>query len=648
MNLQSPNQLPATTPATTSTNTSPAAGQAVGVRPVAGASLGVDFAQIMARQFQRLPSLQKQQLADSSQLTQAAQGLNSVNDNAADRNLQDAQQARSTNAHPLEDSQTQVSLRDAAGASHSPVVEPSAANPLAHAPKTKAGVDPKDSKLSTPATPLTTLTPIGLALNLPPAAPVLNPTQAATATALTGVAAAQSAPSAGTDVTLVSSTSGQAPVMAHAMLSNPWLKNVALISSTSQSNDNSSELKTVTLSPKLSIVTPANNATSPESLTAFAQSMGLEDSAIAKLLNPSTSSSSVAAGVDASSAATLSQASATAQSALPSLATQQAATQSSAASQLAAMGVTSFEVTQSAAANPASSPASTQAQAVTSMQNSATVLANTIDNTSNLAFAPQVVSASAGIVGGTSATALKSSAAFTSDSALSTVDALHLIDTGVSANDVAALSSGMAAGDFSGNNTGQQGASNGGFGQGFATLTAAAASSNTNPPADPATQAAQAPSEAKMQEVYDQLSDNLATEMATRMHKQLNDGQWKMKFGLRPANLGGVEIQLEMKDGKLNASFNVDNPLTGHLLQNAAARLRETLGNFGIQAGQVQIGQNTSGQSQGGQQGNSQQSSSQPQVMENSSRLNSTANESQSDNPVKSPSESSSILDLFA
>ena len=151
-----------------------------------------------------------------------------------------------------------------------------------------------------------------------------------------------------------------------------------------------------------------------------------------------------------------------------------------------------------------------------------------------------------------------------------------------------------------------------------------------------------------MQEVYDQLSDKLATEMATRMHKQLNDGQWKMKFGLRPANLGGVEIQLEMKDGKLNASFNVDNPLTGHLLQNAAARLRETLGNFGIQAGQVQIGQNASGQSQGGQQGNSQQSSSQPQVMENSSRLNNTANESQSDNPVKSPSESSTTLDLFA
>ena len=640
MNLQSPHQLPATTPATTSTNTSPAAGQAVGVRPVAGASLGVDFAQIMARQFQNLPSLLKQQLADSSQLTQAAQELNSANDNAADRNLQDAQQARSPNPLPIEDTQTQVSPRDASGANQSLTIAPPAANPLTPAPKAKAGVDPKDSKLSNPAT---TLTPIGLALNLPPAASLIQPSQPATATALTAVAAAQSAPSDGADVTLVSSSSGQAPVMAHAMLSNPWLKNMALISSTSHSNGSASELKTVALSPKLSIVTPANNATSPESLTAFAQSMGLDDSAIAKLLNPSPSSASVAAGIDTSSAATLSQASATPQSALSSPVTQQTANQSSAASQLAAMGVTSFEVTQSAAANPAS----TQAQTVTSLQNSATAFANPIDNTSNLAFTQQVVSASAGIVGSSSATTLKTSATLTSDSSLSTVDALHLIDMGVSANDVAALSSGMAAGDFSGNNTGQQGASNGGFGQGLATL-AAPTTSNTNQATDPTTQAAQAPSEAKMQEVYDQLSDKLATEMATRMHKQLNDGQWKMKFGLRPANLGGVEIQLEMKDGKLNASFNVDNPLTGHLLQNAAARLRETLGNFGIQAGQVQIGQNASGQSQGGQQGNSQQSSSQPQVMENSSRLNNTANESQSDNPVKSPSESSTTLDLFA
>jgi flagellar hook-length control protein FliK len=88
--------------------------------------------------------------------------------------------------------------------------------------------------------------------------------------------------------------------------------------------------------------------------------------------------------------------------------------------------------------------------------------------------------------------------------------------------------------------------------------------------------------------------------------------------------------------------------LTGHLLQNAAARLRETLGNFGIQAGQVQIGHNANSNPQGGQQGNSQQSFNQPQVMGNSSRPNNSANESQSDNPVKSPSESSSILDLFA
>jgi len=95
----------------------------------------------------------------------------------------------------------------------------------------------------------------------------------------------------------------------------------------------------------------------------------------------------------------------------------------------------------------------------------------------------------------------------------------------------------------------------------------------------------------KMTEIYDQLSEKLTTEMTTRMHKQISNGEWKTKFDLHPALLGSVEIQLEMKDGKLQATLHADNPLTRDLLQNNSHRLRESLENFGTHSTQVNVGQ---------------------------------------------------------
>ena len=625
MNLQSPTQLPANAPATNNTNTSLGAGQAAGVRPVAGASLGVDFAQIMARQFERLPSLQKQQLADSSGLAGAAQALNSVNDNTADRRdaaaLQDNPPPVASDVPP-----TGVTLRD--GASATPTSN--------EASSASTGQPHKDNPKSK-TTASTTITPVGLALNLPAAMPAVAPLVASTTASATDAANANSASIAvdalnGAQTTAASSASGHAPVMAQAMLSNPWLKDVALISSKAQNKPNTAnaELKTVALSPKLNIVTPANTATSPESLTAFAQSMGLDDSAISKLLNPnSVQASASPAGFNPTGlASSLAAAS-------PDGSRHNAASAQSAVTQLAAMGVTSAAMSQNSAVNAQA--------ALQQAQINAPAPGNPLDGASNVALNPQAMAVpSEMIAAAQSTTVANASPAFTNAS-VSTVDALQMINTGISATDVAALSASLSAGDLGGNASNQQGS---GFGQNFAAMSAPTNATNS---ADVnSAEASASASDTKMQEVYDQLSDKLATEMATRMHKQLSDGQWKMKFGLRPANLGGVEVQLEMKDGKLNASFNVDNPLTAHLLQNAAARLRESLGNFGIQAGQVQIGQNATGNPQGSSQGNSQQSTSQPQVMENSSRLDNVADESQSDNPVKSSSDGSSNLDLYA
>jgi flagellar hook-length control protein FliK len=221
----------------------------------------------------------------------------------------------------------------------------------------------------------------------------------------------------------------------------------------------------------------------------------------------------------------------------------------------------------------------------------------------------------------------------------STLDILSLLGGTAQEPEISALASAFAQSDAGESGNPSQGQSNdSGNPSGFAQAltrqnTAHAAAPNAS---------TQAASNTHMSEVYDQLSDKLATEMAARMHKQLSDGEWKMKFGLRPANLGGVEIQLEMKDGKLDAVFRADNPLTRDLLQNSSQRLRDALENFGIHAGQVQIGNQAHQQ----QQNPSHGSAKQPQVGDNSPLQVNASNDT---NPVAARNKANaSLLDLYA
>jgi flagellar hook-length control protein FliK len=222
----------------------------------------------------------------------------------------------------------------------------------------------------------------------------------------------------------------------------------------------------------------------------------------------------------------------------------------------------------------------------------------------------------------------------------STHDMLSLLGTGVDEQDVSALLSRFSEDMGSDAGADQNASQDQGSGNNFSSFAQALSAKNAT--TTPAANAAQA-SSAKMSEVYDQLSDKMTTELAARMHKQLSDGEWKMKFALRPSNLGGVEIQLEMKDGKLDAVFRADNPLTRDLLQNSSQRLREALSNFGINAGQVNIGQG-GGNSHSNHSGNS---TKQTQVRDNSS---SQVNGSEGAPAVTSTRHkaNASLLDLYA
>ena len=214
---------------------------------------------------------------------------------------------------------------------------------------------------------------------------------------------------------------------------------------------------------------------------------------------------------------------------------------------------------------------------------------------------------------------------------------LSLLGTGVNEQDVSALLSRFS--EDAGSESGADQQASQGEGHNLSSFAQALGRSNN---ATNATASA-APTGANMSEVYDQLSDKMATEMAARMHKQLSDGEWKMKFALRPSNLGGVEIQLEMKDGKLDAVFRADNPLTRDLLQNSSQRLREALGNFGINAGQVNVGQG------GGnaQQNNSGNAAKHSQVRDNSSSQVNGSGDASSATSARSKA-NASLLDLYA
>ena len=120
-----------------------------------------------------------------------------------------------------------------------------------------------------------------------------------------------------------------------------------------------------------------------------------------------------------------------------------------------------------------------------------------------------------------------------------------------------------------------------------------------------ASQASPSPAQAMkthpdMAQTFEKLSQKLATELASRMNDQLNAGEWKMKFALKPASLGLVDVQLEMRDGQLSAQFHAENGLTKDLIQNGSTRLKEALAELGMNNAYVSVRQDNRQSSQGG------------------------------------------------
>ena len=600
MNLNSYLPLPTAPRNATPLANSLAQGPASGADAVAGQGLGLDFAQIMARQLQQLPASQRQSFAaasnaihtESAQATEQA-ALLANKDRASQAQNQDNTAPKdnsrvSKEAPGHKEDKQESSAKSSSGSSHR---------------SRKASTDNQDNDLAS-ATPWQGDLPHALAL----AASAANSVADALTNPADGIPAARTA------------------------------ANLAAQELANASDAATNKLQMYALSPKVHIITDPRQAPSPESLTAFAKSMGLDEATIQNLMGPACQASSPGANslpssgangmpngiannagfnISALLGAALNGGSDTANITQADAAFNQAMTQ--ALSTSTQSPAANANLLQSAAAAPLNFGISglpvnglSQAEMASIQHIQMTVLP------------PAVLPVQSGNI----------AQAFNTPS---TASVLSLLGGNLQEQDITSLASSFSQNmgeqsDTSGSDS--SGQSSSGFAQALAQSNA---SDNRSANKEVATVAT------PLNEVYDQLSDKLATEMAARMHKQLSDGQWKMKFGLRPAHLGGVEIQLEMKDGKLDAVFRAENAMTRDLLQNSTQRLRDALQNFGISAGFVEVGQNGS-QNQQNASGNS---TPQPQVRDNSSV---SANNSDTTAQVVANrgKDGSSLLDLYA
>jgi len=580
MNLSSYLQMPPAPLVPTNTSNTVPQGPRTGVGPSAGNNLGFDFADVMARQLQRLVPQQRQTIAADT--PQEAQTVTDKQDSrpvvqdrrGADRTDQEARSTRADNDDSDQDNADHASTQ---------------ARPRKQGNTHKADRTDVDALLE------------GLMQGAPiTQAPITQTPVAAEVTTIATTAAAVSA------VAATPQTSVNADLTTSA-----------------------ASLQTVELSPQMRIITDPKAAPSPESLAAFAKSMGLDESAIQDLLaqqpvTPATmlaSATNTGVSANGSSLVSANALQAAMNTALNGAAQGVVPTDSTVATQMAAMAATAEQPVVASGAGLAAPATTLAAPAVPGLTPTDMVAIQQLQVT----VLPAAV--------------LPVNTQAVNTPVPSTVDMLSLLGTGIDEKDVSALLSRFSE-ETGGDSNPDQPPSQG-EGNNFSSFAQALSSNKNAANANPAN-AAQATS-AHMSEVYDQLSDKMATEMAARMHKQLSDGEWKMKFALRPSNLGGVEIQLEMKDGKLDAVFRADNPLTRDLLQNSSQRLREALGNFGINAGQVNVGQG-GGNTQHNSSGNSNRNA---QVRDNSSSQVSGTGSASGATSTRNKA-NASLLDLYA
>ena len=88
---------------------------------------------------------------------------------------------------------------------------------------------------------------------------------------------------------------------------------------------------------------------------------------------------------------------------------------------------------------------------------------------------------------------------------------------------------------------------------------------------------------------YEKISQRLAEALGQRLSAQIDRGDWKVDLTLKPHNLGNIGIELKMHKGELQASFTASNSATRDLIVDGLPKLRQTLGDLGMDIAHMDV-----------------------------------------------------------
>jgi flagellar hook-length control protein FliK len=88
---------------------------------------------------------------------------------------------------------------------------------------------------------------------------------------------------------------------------------------------------------------------------------------------------------------------------------------------------------------------------------------------------------------------------------------------------------------------------------------------------------------------YEKISQRVAEALGQRLAAQIARGDWKVDLTLKPHNLGNIGIELKMHKGELQASFTASNSATRDLIVDGLPKLRQTLGDLGMDIAHMDV-----------------------------------------------------------
>ena len=110
------------------------------------------------------------------------------------------------------------------------------------------------------------------------------------------------------------------------------------------------------------------------------------------------------------------------------------------------------------------------------------------------------------------------------------------------------------------------------------------------------TNGAPRPDQAQRTEQYERLSQRLGEALGQRLAAQIAKGDWRVDLALKPYELGQIDIELNMKEGSLQASFSASQALTRELIADSLPRLKEVLSQLGMDVATMNVNVRQNGQ----------------------------------------------------